>query len=1125
MNSETFTSCTHHSNLRPPSYISFIRDTYAKLVPLPNSVSKLLVSSWVKVRHLHSLAPNIFCKASKNVRFDVYDIESESGPSLLRPNQQTTTVRSRGNKNISNKFIRTLTHSENCNNSRAEESDSKKLDSHLYKAPVILDESRRQAPNQTLNGEISSIQSLVVVESPSQQSENLWRASIAVGGMTCAMCAMAIKEKLKEETWIKTVLVNLIMNSVTVYFFDQSRKQEIIDIITRIGYKAVLDTVVRLAPLDDERNLKQRTIEIIVEGIICDNCPRQLIRYIKKFENISEVEQGTRENKTSFTVKYTPRHPNGTIREIIAAITTFNPSIRASIYQPPTLEERSQKLQAHERLRILIRVLFTLVIAIPTSIFGIVYMSLVSRSNQFRIYIMKSGRAGVSRAQWILFGMATPVYFFCAYFFHKRAFQEIKAMWLPTSVVPIFERFYRFGSMNMLMSLGTSIAYFSSLAQLISTTVYTEMTTDNNLFYFDSVVFLTLFLLIGRLIEMQSKVRTGNSVAMLRKLRPTEAHLLEPSSGKICGEILGQIPREKELADKIKKININLLENDDLVKVLHGESPPYDGYVTEGETNFDESSLTGESRIVKKCIGDEVYSGTINKASPITMRITGIAGASMLDQIVKAVLEGQNRKAPIERIADRLTGFFVPLIILIALLTWIFWLGVANSNMIPINIAESGLGGRVVWSLQFAIAVVVVACPCGLALAAPTALCVGSGIAAMYGILAKAGGEAFEKASKIEHIIFDKTGTLTAGGEPKVTQHRFFQDPQSNKSWILSVIKAVEKNSSHTVAKAILDFCADQELEEVKTIYLEEITGKGMKGTVRVREMKSQEIIIGNEKLILDHQAEVNVTTRSLIEQWKSDGNSIALMATKSILEIESNLEGSQRHSWKLSAIFGISDPVRPESIDVIKTLKNWGIGVWMLSGDNETTANAVGRQVGIPRDHIIADVLPEQKAERINYLQRSLKARRGSLEYNEKRALVAMVGDGINDSVALATADVGIAIGSGSDIAISSAEFILVTSNLESLITLLRLSRFILQRIKLNFAWALIYNLLALPVAAGVLYPIIRNGTHVRLDPVWASLAMAASSISVVCSSLLMRSRIPKLGFQSRNNRHELLS
>jgi heavy metal translocating P-type ATPase len=425
--------------------------------------------------------------------------------------------------------------------------------------------------------------------------------------------------------------------------------------------------------------------------------------------------------------------------------------------------------------------------------------------------------------------------------------------------------------------------------------------------------------------------------------------------------------------------------------------------------------------------------------------------------------------------------------------------------------------------VKFAIAVFVIACPCGIGLAAPTALFVGGGLAAQHGILAKGGGEAFQEASGLDCIVFDKTGTLTQGGEPEITDHEYLTRDDAraiDKKTILGVLKKLEESSSHPIAKAAVSFCESREALDVDTRRIDEIAGKGMKGSFTTETLEGQlvEALVGNETLMAEYRVAIPSEVTKTLDSWKIQGKSIALVAVRIVPDTKTLLS----ETWSLSAIFAASDPLRPEAFAVIEALQQRGIDVWMISGDNPTTACAVGDMVGIARDNIIAGVLPDQKAETIQYLQRSLKKSDSrsmfgrKYKYTQQRATVAMVGDGINDSPALTIADVGIAIGSGSDIAISSAEFVLISSSLTSLLTLIDLSRAVFNRIKFNFGWALVYNLLALPVAAGLLYPVTSNGAHIRLDPVWASLAMALSSVSVICSSLLLRSRLPVVGFRA---------
>ncbi|OLN85262.1 putative copper-transporting ATPase HMA5 [Colletotrichum chlorophyti] len=923
-----------------------------------------------------------------------------------------------------------------------------------------------------------------------------WRATVAIGGMTCASCSNAIAEQLNKKAWTSNVAVNLVTNSATVDFTVEGKQDEIVQSIEDMGYDATLNSVSIVK--SDNNDAKERTVQIAINGLYCQHCPGRVSHSLAAFAPRVKVVSEPSNEKPLATVKYVPDAPNLTIRQMLSAIDAADPAFQASIHHPPSLEERSKIITQRHQQQLLRRIYLTAVVAVPTFVIGIVYMSLVPDEDHGKHFLMKPWTSGLNRAQIALFILATPVYFFGADVFHTRAVKEIRNLWRPGSKTPILRRFYKFGSMNMLMSLGTTIAYVSSLCQMISAAINKPERIDDTQFYFDSVVFLTLFLLLGRLIESYSKSKTGDAVEMLGKLRPTTAILVSKDEvGKTTDSVVG----------------VDMLEFGDIIRVPHGASPAADGIVVQGESSFDESSLTGESRLIKKVPGDEVHAGTVNKGSAIQIRITGAAGASMLDRIVSIVREGQTKRAPMERVADRLTAYFVPFITLIAVLTWLTWMILGYAGALPARYLDSN-SGWAAFALQFAISVFVVACPCGLALAAPTAIFVGGGLAAKHGVLAKGGGEAFEKASNVDVVVFDKTGTLTVGGEPKVTDAKLYLDHGSHvkDSMVWATLRAIEENSSHPVAKAIVSHCTAQTEVWVNVDNVQELPGKGMKATTRGEKPEdSFDMIVGNEALMHDHAIQFTERVSSQLQMWKSEAKSVALVAIRSTM--------SEDLPWKLVAALSISDPIRPEAVRIIQALRERGTRVWMLSGDNIVTAKAVATLVGIDSENVLAEVLPWEKADKITYLQTVLKAGVGkSSEHSTKRATVAMVGDGINDSPALTKADVGIAIGSGSDVAISSADFVLVTSDLRAVVTLLDLSRTVFRRIKVNFGWAVIYNLLAIPIAAGCLYPITtRGGEHIRLDPVWASLAMALSSISVVSSSLALRSRVPGFGFRAR--------
>ncbi|ROW13429.1 hypothetical protein VPNG_04431 [Cytospora leucostoma] len=1127
------------SNLHCPTCVSAIEhhlfDNFPEKV---RWVSPNIVTSVVTVEHVPSLNIKEIADVLEDAGYEVSGVSSTAPDAenaqwqIDAPCQITNNDRSREALSGPSRGLSTwlpghhdesevarvhLLNCEQCRNSQStspireryhdqlDDEPSQSASAPTLAGPGTQSSKSEQLPSVGKPGQMT----LVTIDTDDSDSpdKQVWRATLAVGGMTCASCVNTIKDALNKKDWTTGVVVNLVSNSATVDFLGKEHADDLVESIEDLGYDAVLDKVENAH--EEKTQGKERVVEIAMKGVYCEHCPGRVMNSLAGFRRQLEVITEPTLARPTMKLSYIPDAPKFTIRHILAAVEASDPALKASVYHPPSLEERSKMAQHKHQRQLLYRAIFTFIVAIPTFIIGIVYMSLVPDSTPGKDLLTRPWRSGISRAQIAMFVMATPVYFFAADVFHKRALKEIKTLWRKGSKVPILRRFYRFGSMNTLMSLGTTIAYVSSIAQLIAAGVHNPEQVNDSEFYFDSVVFLTLFLLIGRWIEAYSKSKTGDAVTALGKLRPTEAVLVEcDADGK-----------EEDVV-----VKADLLDFGDTVRIRNGSSPPADGVVVQGESNFDESSLTGEARLIKKSAGDAVYAGTVNKDRPILIRITGVAGTSMLDQIVSVVREGQTKRAPMEQIADVLTTYFVPVITLIAVLTWLIWMVLGLAGVLPDDYLDVTSGGWVAFSLQFAIAVFVVACPCGLGLAAPTAIFVGGGLAAKYGILAKGGGEAFEKASRIDCVVFDKTGTLTEGGQPTITDSSLYPDSidePDEKYAMLAALKSVEDGSSHPIAKAISSFCSKQEPDpDVKVDDLEEIPGKGMRARYHAGS-QSYEMLVGNEALLEGFRVRVSTKVVDILNKWKREAKSIALVATKQTTSTGGDSEQPEPQ-WTVAAALSISDPIRPEAPAVVRALQSRGTRVWMLSGDNDVTARAVAAQIGIPADQVISGVLPTQKADKITYLQSTLKA--GNNDKSGKRATIAMVGDGINDSPALTKADVGIAIGSGSDVAISSAGFVLVKSDLWSVLTLLELSTAVFRRVKVNFAWALVYNMLAVPIAAGVLYAIVTpGGRHVKLDPVWASLAMALSSISVVLSSLALRSGIPGVGFRERTRRIKL--
>lgn len=961
---------------------------------------------------------------------------------------------------------------------------------------------------------LDQVTALVTNSPPQDIAQHNVKASLSIGGMTCGSCVGTITRALQELPFVSNVNIDLLGCSGVVEFEERENLDQVLEKIDDLGYDATLIKVesAEVSSTKSDRPA-ERTVMIVIDGMYCEHCPGRVMRGLLDAvgDSVSINQQPTLKDPR-LSVTYIPHTPDLTARRFISIINSVHEAFAAALDKPPTMEERSRAVQHREQRHILLRLLFTFCVAIPTLVIGIVYMSIVPSTNKTRMWFEQPVWAGqVSRTEWALFIMTTPVMFFGADVFHVKAYKELRALWRPGSKVPILRRFYRFGSMNLLISAGTGVAYFSSLAVLIldaSSGPARKKEGRGNNTYFDSVTFLSFFILIGKFLEAYSKAKTGDAVAMLSSLRPSEAVLLEST--------------ESEDSDKVttRRVSVDLLEVGDMVNVLHGTSPPTDGIIDQtGTFLFDESSLTGESKPVKKVSGDKVFVGSVNISQPVRVKVTEIGGTSMLDQIVAVVREGQTKRAPIERIVDVITGYFVPVITLIAITTFVVWVGLGASGVLPRRWLDVAQGGWAFWSVEFAISVFVVACPCGIALAAPTALFVGGGLAAKHGILVQGGGEAFQEASKLDVIVFDKTGTLTEG-KMKVTDCKNMtnareEDHQDELLIAFVLAKALEESSNHPIAKAIVEFCTEK-LQQLNSTFhvvdadVEEIPGKGIRGTFELRHSASgsdhaltYEAGIGNQGLFsaMEPTSDSNYFLNSTLSKFQNLGHSTAIFCLR---PLPGKITGDQQLLQSASEVsdepirpvlvFAISDPLRPTTSEVLQTLRaRHNLSVHLCTGDNEITARAVASQVGIAASHVRAGVLPQDKAAYIQELQ----------QIDGKRRIVAFVGDGTNDAAALATADVSIALSSGSDVAINSASFILLNSDLQTVLELVRLAKRVFWRVKANFVWAAVYNSALVPVAAGVFYPI---GSHWRLGPVWASAAMAASSVSVVSSSLALK-------------------
>jgi Cu+-exporting ATPase len=1030
-------------------------------------------------------------------------------------------------------------HLENCAACKAERKQSAENASRLNSSgkdgySMVIGSSGDGATSLPTNiGTLPSLQDGVSadrIHTEMNMEEGSYKTIVSISGMTCAACPNAITRGLRELPFVEDLNITLMTNGGEVTFRGRKNLESILEKIDDLGYDCTVIETMMIGEVEKSAETSspgsRRTLKLMVDGIFCDHCSPRIVKALEnRFAGLVELNKLPTTKDPIMALTYQPDLPSLSVRTIISTVNSTHEALQTKVYHPPSIEDRSRSMQVHERRRMLMRLLLSFLVAIPTFLIGVVWMSLVSSMNPVKVYLSSPVWSGnVTRAEWALLILATPVMFFAADIFHIRAIKEIRALWRRGSTVPVLQRFIRFGSMNLLISAGTSVAYFSSLGLLIMG-ASAPVTDPDNGTYFDSVVFLTFFILIGRNLEAYSKSKTGDAVAMLAGMRPETALLVVQSDRNT-------VPVDKQERSSLQLTNtevvsVDLLEVGDRVIVPHGSSPPADGYVLVGSTKFDESSLTGESRSVPKAPGETVFMGTINTGNPVTIEVSKIGGTSMLDEIVSVVREGQTKRAPIERLADILTGYFVPVITALAIITFLVWLILGQSGVLDRRYIVSQSGGWAFWSLEFAIAVFVVACPCGIGLAAPTALFVGGGLAAKHGILVRGGGEAFQEAGDLDAIVFDKTGTLTEGSTLSVTDSEVFIEP-AEEMRIWTIVKCLEEQSSHPIASAILDFVSTRPGATTIVERISEESGRGIRGVIRTTLTESDatdihEAVLGSQLMIASLEPsppQFSYFVSQTLSRWQTEAKSTAILATRRLDGFSSEAydndpaQARAKSAWTISAILATTDPVRPSALLTVQTLQARGLAVYMLSGDNQATALAVGTSLGIPAANIFAGLLPTEKAKKIEWLQKYAPKRTQNTKWLQKtglfrqnvdrKAKIAFVGDGINDTPALQVADVSVSLSTGSPIALSSSSFILLTSSLMAIPLLLDLSSRVFRRIKFNFAWALGYNICLVPIAAGILFKIESGGF--RLGPVWASVAMACSSVSVVLSSLALR-------------------
>lgn len=717
--------------------------------------------------------------------------------------------------------------------------------------------------------------------------------------------------------------------------------------------------------------------EFDVFGMTCAACSSRIEKVLNKQAGVKQATVNL--TTESATIEYTPGLiDEKTLIEKIQHI-GYDAKPKAEAEEKQTYKEK--ELQ-HKKTKLMISAVLSapLLITMLVHLFGMTLPEIFMNP-------------------WFQFALATPVQFIIGWQFYEGAYKNLKNGG---------------ANMDVLVALGTSAAYFYSLYEALKT--IGDPAYMPHLYYETSAVLITL-ILFGKYLEARAKSQTTNAISELLNLQAKEARVIRDG---------------KEVMIPVEAVVVG-----DHLIVKPGEKIPVDGMVIKGRTSVDESMLTGESIPIEKEPGANLIGSTINKNGSIEMVAKKVGKDTALASIIKVVEEAQGSKAPIQRLADVISGYFVPIVIGIAVLTFIIWISFVQP-------------GHFEPSLVAAIAVLVIACPCALGLATPTSIMVGTGRAAESGILFK-GGEHLERTHEINAIVLDKTGTITKG-KPEVTD--FSGDAET-----LQLLASAEKGSEHPLAEAIVAYAAEKNIHFLEVDHFAAIPGHGIEA-----EISGQQILVGNRKLMNDHQIDIESATEEKLIEFETGGKTAMLIA----------IEGEYR------GIIAVADTIKDTAPEAIKQLKEMGIEVIMLTGDNERTAQAIAKQAGI--DQVIAQVLPEEKADKVKEIQQQGKK-------------VAMVGDGVNDAPALVTADIGIAIGTGTEVAIEAADVTILGGELLLIPKAIKISKATIRNIRQNLFWAFGYNTAGIPIAAlGLLAPWI------------AGAAMALSSVSVVSNSLRLK-------------------
>jgi Cu+-exporting ATPase len=847
-----------------------------------------------------------------------------------------------------------------------------------------------------------------------------------VGGMTCASCSALIEKTLSKTAGVQSANVNLAMERLAVKFDSELiSADDIVAKVEGLGYTA--------EPMAQAASVAvPGRVTFDIGGMTCASCSALIEKVLGKTQGVNKAAVNLA--METATVEFDPAVVG--IDELIGAVKGAGYSASVHVDSIPGAASASDTQAARQAAAYAAEkrmFAFTLALSIPLLLVAMVppFMDSVPLWLSERLANTLGGSwAPMMVGKYLMFLLSAPVQFVAGARFYRGAWGAAKQ---------------RTGNMDTLIAIGTSAAFFYSVGATFVPALLMEPV------FYETSALLISFVLLGKLLEARAKGRTSDAIKKLMGLAAKTARVVRG------GEEV-DIPVEHVVVG-------------DLVVVRPGEKVPVDGLVLDGSSAVDESMLTGESIPVEKHAGDAVIGATINKLGSFRFRATKVGADTALAQIIRLVEDAQGSKAPVQRFADRISAVFVPFVISASVLTFLFWAfagpAIFGAHPDPQGafilfepiLMAAATNGWWIAALLAGIAVVVIACPCALGLATPTAIMVGTGRGAENGILIKS-GDALETAYKLNAVVFDKTGTLTHG-KPVVTDIELAEGHDVTHMFTLAA--ALERGSEHPLAEAIVARAKEDGLESPAVEGFSAIPGHGVEGTVL-----GKRVAFGNRKLMAREGIAVDAL-ESRICELEDEGKTVMLVGV---------------NGAKLAGIIAVADTLKDNSAEALARLGSIGIDTYMITGDNRRTAQAIGRQAGLNPAHVLADVLPEHKAEEVARLQAAGKT-------------VAMVGDGINDTPALAAADVGIAMGAGTDVAVETGGIVLIKNDLRDVVTAVELSRATMRKIRQNFGWALGYNTLLIPVAAvGLL-----SGA-----PWLAGAAMAFSSVSVVTNSLLLR-------------------